>query len=225
MSFVDALTRGREALSRGREALTGTSERLRDQRRAEQLRQVTQAQEQAAEAAARRARADIAFVNQLAPDVATRDEIARQNEFQRSETERRGQTGDTVTVLNTALDGRERLQQGQFDGQGQLLAQQFDGTGSLIRTQGDVNLTAQESQQQAVERMLDKTQGQELRAMQMTYGDTALVPQILSEIGDARTQVLAHDERRNQMMMPTGFDKLLALTQTALAAYALSRKS
>lgn len=201
MSFLDTA----EAAFR----LLDTPRRLSRQNDLNQLEEITRinqrVQEEFERRADARARRQTLETQRLSSLSRPGEEAARENEFQRSEIARRGQTGDTIAVLNAGFDGRERL------------VDKSDGN----------KLTAQESQQRAILAALKEAGRHDENMADRFIGNDALAPQYLNTAREMQTERIGLMRELAQMDQPTGFERVVNTMSNAvvnLAPFAVAAR-
>jgi len=221
MAILSGLERGLQAFER----LRAIPEQQRTERQTQTINRLLQSaqefQERAAATAANRQNAEIQLTRSLAPDI----ETGKQNDFNRSQTADRNTTNDIIQVTQAAGGVSGDLTDRQGRNTVNSINAQFDGASGLVKTQGDVNLTAQQSQQEAAMRMLGMAQEQELKAMGMTYGDRALVPQILDTTRGLQSERLGFMRELAQMNQPNSFERAVGTVGPLAVLLASTLKS
>jgi hypothetical protein len=221
MAILSGLERGIQAFER----LRAIPEQQRTERQRLAMNRLLQStqdlQERASTAATNRQNADIQLTRSLVPDI----EAGKQNDFNRSQMADRATTNDVIQVTQAAGGVSGDLTDRQGRNTVNSINAQYDGAGNLVRTQGGVNLTAQESQQEAAMRMLGMTQEQELKAMGMTYGDRALVPQILDTTRGLQSERLGFMREMAQMSQPNSFERAVGAVGPLAVLLASTLKS
>jgi hypothetical protein len=134
-------------------------------------------------------------IRELAPEVERLKETAKQNEFNRSEIARRGQTGDTIAVVDAALEGRGRLE---------------DRLASN-------KLTAQEQQRRAIHRALELAALHDENITRRFIGDEPMVPQYLNTAREMQTEQMGLMRELAQMNQPTGFERFANTVSRAVS--------
>lgn len=178
--------------------LFDTPNRIRRENAREDLRKLNaeslRTQKEMLEFVDQRYQDQVLQTRELAPEVERLKETAKQNDFNRSEIARRGQTGDTIAVINATADGRGRLE---------------DKLGSN-------RLTAQESQQQAVLNALYLAAGHDKDITGMFIGDKPMVPQYLNTAREMQTERIGLMRDLAQMNQPTGFERFVNTMSNAV---------
>jgi hypothetical protein len=220
-----AILNGVERFLQTVERLRAIPEQQRTERQTQTINRFLQSaqdfQKQAATTATNRQNAEIQLTRSLAPDI----EASKQNDFNRSQTADRNTTNDIIQVTQAAGGVSGDLTDRQGRNTVNSINAQFDGASGLVRTQGGVNLTAQQSQQEAAMRMLGMAQEQELKAMGMTYGDRALVPQILDTTRGLQSERLGFMRELAQMNQPNSFERAVGTVGPLAVLLASTLKS
>ena len=133
-------------------------------------------------------------IRELAPEVERLKETAKQNEFNRSEIARRGQTGDTIAVVDAALAGRGRLE---------------DRLASN-------KLTAQEQQQRAIHRALELAAVHDENITRRFIGDEPMVSQYLNTAREMQAERIGLMRELAQMNQLTGPERFIRTVSDAV---------
>jgi hypothetical protein len=210
MAFLSALERGYKAWN----DLQAIPEQRRTARQVEQMRKLGQLgrelQRETDADADKRAQVQALFTERLAPQVAAREERAKDEELQRSRTAYADTVGGTIDVTRATADARGDLMDRQADGSVRAIGAEYGGRGQLARTIGGVNLTAQESQQRAAMQALQGTQGHEMAMANKFIGDGALVPQAIDAVRGMQTERFGLMRELAQMNQPSVFERAVS---------------